>query len=114
MDVCSLFVANAQPTELIEPCKGPFDHPPVSAQTAAVLGVTFSKQGYYVADAKELTDSLGVITPVTYYGIRPMARASSPFLQWWDGVNQHECLLRIIIVGACELDDQWDAAAVAD
>jgi hypothetical protein len=47
-----------------------------------------------VAGAKELTDSLGVITPVTYYGIRPMARASAPFLQWWDGVNQHECLLR--------------------
>ena len=114
MDISSLFIANAQPTELIEPCKGPLDHPAVDTQTAAVLGVSFGEQRCDLAGTKALTDSLGIITPVAYHGIRTMPRAPSPSLQGRDGINQDECLLRIVTVGAGELDDQWHTLAVAD
>ena len=43
VNVSPLFVAHAQPPELIQPSKGPFDHPPPSAQSAAMFGVALRK-----------------------------------------------------------------------
>jgi len=40
----SLFIANAQPPELIQPSEGPFDHPSPSPQSAAMLGVALRKK----------------------------------------------------------------------
>ena len=114
MDISALFIANAQPTELIEPCKSPFDHPPIFAQTATVLGVSFSEQRHHMSATKPLTDSLRVIAPIPDHGIRTMPWASSPSPQGWDGINEHGCLLRIVAVGASELDDQRHALSVAD
>ena len=114
MDVSSLFIANAQATKLIQPCKGSFDHPAISTQIAAVLGVSFGEQRYDMADTKALPDSLRVITPVAYHAIRTMPWASAHSLQGWKGVDEYECSRRIVSVGAGKLDDQWHALTVAD
>jgi len=44
MNVSPLFVANAQPPELIQPSEGPFDHPAPSPKPAAMLGVALCKK----------------------------------------------------------------------
>lgn len=43
MNVDWFFVADAQPTELIQPGESPFYYPSLSAQSAALFGVTPNK-----------------------------------------------------------------------
>ena len=43
-----------------------------------------------------------------------MARSSSLSLQGWDGINQCECLLRVVAIGPSELDGQRNSASVAN
>jgi hypothetical protein len=43
-----------------------------------------------------------------------MARSSSLSLQAWDGINQCECLLRVVTIGSGELDNQRNSASIAD
>jgi hypothetical protein len=44
MNVCPLFVANAQAAKMIEPGEGSFHDPPPLAQSAAVFGVALRKK----------------------------------------------------------------------
>ncbi len=64
MNVRPLFVAHAQPPELIQPCESSFDHPAPSPQPAAMFGVAFRKKRDDVAGTQTLPDCLGVITTV--------------------------------------------------
>jgi hypothetical protein len=64
MNVSPLFVANAQPLELIQPSKGPFDHPAPSAKPAAMFGVALSKKRDDASVTQTLPDRLRVIATV--------------------------------------------------
>jgi hypothetical protein len=44
VNVSPLFAAHAQPPELIQPSKGPFDHPAPSAQSAAMFRVALRQK----------------------------------------------------------------------
>ena len=44
VNVRPLFVAHPQTPELVQPSEGPFDYPPPSAQSTAMLGVSLRKQ----------------------------------------------------------------------
>ena len=77
MDVGPFFVANSQPSELIQPGERPLHDPAPSAQTAAMFGVALREPGYDVAGTQSLPDCLGVITAVAQHAIRPMARTPS-------------------------------------
>jgi len=64
MNVSPLFVANAQPPELIEPSEGPFYHPSASAQPAAMLGVALCKKRDDASVTQTLPHRFGIITTV--------------------------------------------------
>jgi hypothetical protein len=64
MYVGSPFVANARTPELKKPRKGSFYHPPPSAQSTAMLGVTFGKERHDVPSKQALPDLFRVIAPV--------------------------------------------------
>lgn len=53
-NVRPLFVAHAQPSELIQPSEGPFDHPSPSPQSAAMFGIALRKK----ADDASITQTL--------------------------------------------------------
>jgi len=65
MNVRPLFVAHAQPPELIQPREGPLDYPAPSAQPAAMFCVALRKKRDDVAATQTLPDGLGVITAIT-------------------------------------------------
>ena len=114
MNVGAFFVANSQPSELVQPSEGSLHHPAPSPQSTAMFGVTLGKHRHDAAGTQTFPDCLCVITPVAQHAIRPMARSSSLSLQVWDSINQRECLLRVIAIGSGELDSQWNSASVAD
>ena len=64
VNVRPLFVANAQPPELIQPSEGPFDYPSPSAQSAAMFGVALREPRHDAAGTQTLPDCLSVITTV--------------------------------------------------
>ena len=106
MNVRPLFVANPQPPELIQPSEGPFHYPAPSPQPAAMFGVALRKTRHDAAVTQTLPDRLSVITTVAQYAVRTMARSSPLSLQAWDGVNQCECLLRVVTIGSGELNGE--------
>jgi hypothetical protein len=65
MDVGSLFVSDSQSAKLVEPGKGPFDHPAPSPEPAAMFGVTHREQRHDAAVAQTLPDRLRIITAIT-------------------------------------------------
>ena len=44
MDVGSLFIADPQPAELVEPCEGPLHYPSPPPEPAAAVRVTLCQQ----------------------------------------------------------------------
>jgi hypothetical protein len=62
--VSPLFIANAQPPELIQPSEGPLDYPALSAQPAAMFGVALGKKRDDVAGTQTSPDCLCVITTI--------------------------------------------------
>ena len=114
MNVRSLFVANAQSPELVQPSEGPFDHPSPSSQSAAMFGVALREPRHNAAGTQTLPDCLRVITAVAQYAVRTMPWASQLSLQAWDGVNQCEGLLRVVTIGSGQLDGERNPATIAD
>ena len=114
MKLRAFFVAHTQSSELIQPREGPFHHPAPSPQPAAVFGITHGEQGQDAALPQTSTDCLRIITAIAQHAIGTVARPPMLSLQGRNGVNQFESLLRVIPVGAGELDSQWNASSVAN
>jgi hypothetical protein len=104
MDVGAFFVANSQPSELVQPSEGSFDDPSPSAQSTAVLRISLGEPGHNAAGTQTFPDCLCIVTPVAQHAIRTTARTPSPSLQGWDGINECERLLRIITIRPSELN----------
>ena len=73
MDVSAALVADPQPAELVQPPQGPFHHPAVHPQPAAVFRTPPSQGRRDVAPAQFLTMLPGVIGPV---GVQPLGSAA--------------------------------------
>lgn len=114
MKVRPFFVAHAQSPELIQPSEGPFYHPSPSAQPAAVFGVAHRKKRNDASVTQTLPDCLRVITAVAAHTIRSATRTAPPSLKSWDGVNQRECLLRVVAISPGELNGQRNSVSVAN
>src|SRR4051794_35919509 len=89
MHIQSPLIANGQPTVTVEPGKGAFNHPSVSAQPLAAL---HSSTGYPRDDApvpQRFSAESEVVCFVRVQLHRPPAASSSAelLLDWLDGVN---------------------------
>jgi hypothetical protein len=76
MNVRSLLIANAQPTELIQPRERAFHQPTPSTQPAAVVGVSLRKKRDDAPVTKTLPDRFGIVTTVAEQAVRTMTRSS--------------------------------------
>jgi hypothetical protein len=114
MDVGSFLVTDAQSPNLIEPSERPLDDPTPSAQSASMFDVALREPRHDAAGTQTSPDCLRVIATVAQQTIRTMARSPSLALQGWNGINQCEGLLRIIAIGARELDGERNTKTVAN
>jgi hypothetical protein len=73
MDVGPLLIANSQPTKLIKPREGSLHNPSPSAQSTAMISVSFGEPRHDVAGTQTLPDLFGVITTVAQQAIRTTA-----------------------------------------
>lgn len=72
MNVAAALVAHPQPTELVQPPQGPFHHPAVHSQPAAVFRAPPGQGGRDVAPAQFLELLPGVIGPVGVQSLGPV------------------------------------------
>jgi hypothetical protein len=79
-----------------------------------VLSVALCKKRDNVSVTQTLPDRFRVITTVAEQAIGTMAWTSSLSLQGWDGINQCECLLRVVAIGPGKLKGQLNSAPVAN
>jgi hypothetical protein len=114
MDVGSFLVSDTQSPKLIEPSEASFDYPAPSAQSTAMLGVTLCKQRHNMPISQTQADRFRVISTITQYAIRAVARATAHSLQRWDSIDEPQRFLRIVSVGAGEMDDERNALTIAD
>jgi hypothetical protein len=64
VNVSPLFIANAQPSELVQPSEGTFHYPTPSPEPATIRNVSLGEQRHDVAGTQTLWDCLRVITTV--------------------------------------------------
>jgi hypothetical protein len=114
MDVCPLLIATSQSPKLVELSKASLHHPPPVPQSTAMIGISLREPRDNATATETAPDRLGVITTVAQNTIRTMARAPALSLKEWDGINECEGLLRIVAIGACELDGERNTTTVAD
>jgi len=67
-----------------------------------------------VPDTQTLPDCLRGETTVPQHAVRMMAGPSSLSMQWWDSINECECLLRVVTIRSGELDGKWNTMTVAN
>jgi hypothetical protein len=85
MNVRPLLVANAQPSELIQPSECPFHYPPPSTQPGAVVGVALCKKRDDAPVTKTLPDRFGIVTTVRRTGSQDDG-AAVPALRCKNGI----------------------------
>jgi hypothetical protein len=114
VDVRPVLIADAQPSELVQPCQSALHNPAVDAQTAAVPPQTLSEHWHNPQGAQRFPMGSRAIGPV------PLDLAWSvawPAAFPWDGRNscyQRQQLGDIIAVSAGENGGQWDSLGVGD
>jgi hypothetical protein len=64
MDVGPLLIANSQSAKLIHPGERPLHNPAPSAQSTAMISVSFGEPRHDVAGTQTLPDRFGVIATV--------------------------------------------------
>jgi hypothetical protein len=79
-----------------------------------VFGVALREPRHDATGTQTPPDPLYVITTVASHALGPMLRTTPLSLQRWDGVNECESLLRVVPVGAGELNGQRNSAPIAD
>ena len=71
------FVANAQSSELIQPCEGPLHYPSPLPQPAAMVGVALGKKRDDVSATQTLPDRVRIITAVAEHAVRTLTRPAA-------------------------------------
>jgi hypothetical protein len=77
VDIGSLFIAHAQATKLVKPCKGPLDYPTVPTQATAMFSVSFRELRANSPQPETSPVCFGVITTVGNYTVGAMAWPAS-------------------------------------
>lgn len=114
MKIRPFFVAQAESPELIQPGEGSLHHPSSLAQATAVFGIALCKKRENASVTQTAPDRLRVITAIAAHTIRSATRPTPVSLKSWDGVNQRECLLRVVAISPGKLNGQRNSLSVAN
>lgn len=112
VNVGASFVADAKAAELMQPTVGPFDHPTVGSQAAAVRSAAFGQQWLDAALTQCAAVRLRVVGAVPLNSLRPSARTSAPAGHGGDRVHQWQQLCDVVTIGSGDTRHQRNTAGV--
>ncbi len=79
MDICSAFIANPQPSELMQPRQCAFDHPAKDTQTAAVFSSAFGQYRLNSFLTNFFTVRFGIVASIIREHNRVYSEVDLPF-----------------------------------
>ncbi len=114
MNVGSPLVANAQPSELVQPCQGSLHHPPMDAEATPVLGKALGQDRLYPQRPQRAPMRFRVICSVSLNSVWSPAWASSLAPNGRNGFHQGQQLGHIMTISSRQDDGQRDSLGVGD
>jgi len=99
MNLWTPFIANAQPTILVQPSDSPLNHPTMRTQSAPMRRGAFGNHGSNATHSQGLPMGFRIVAPISLYPFRAAARASWLSAYGWNGIHQRNQLGHI--VGVC-------------
>lgn len=106
MDICPAFPTHSQTAELMQPRERALDNPARGTEAAAVRCIALRQQWSNLPFSKPLTMWLRIVTPVTLYCDRTMARSATFSLHGWNSVYQELKLRDIVNIGSGQAQRQ--------
>jgi len=107
-------IAGAQTAEVVQPCEGALDDPPLGAQARAMLDATPGDRWLDTARSERPTVLGMVIAAVGEQPLGSPAGSSGLASDRADPIEQREQLGDVIALAASECDPQRDAVSVGD
>ena len=98
MNVGAPLVANAQPSELVQPCQGSLHHPPMDAQATPVLGKALSQNRLDTQRSQRAPVRFRVISSVSLNLVWSPAWTSSLTPNGRNGLHQRQQLGHIMTI----------------
>ena len=114
MDVGSLVIPHAQAAKLIQPRKRPLDHPPPPPEATPVPRATPRYERANPTPAQTTPNRLRVVAAIPEYTVRSPARSTAFALKWGNRIQQGQCFLRVVSIGAGQADGEGHALPVAN
>ena len=112
MDVEAAFVADGEPSELVEPCEAAFDHPAMAAKSLAGLDTPASNPRLDLATVTGAAATAMVIGLVGVQLVRSAPWSAALAGDGWNGVEQAFERHAVVDVGPGQQEGERDAAAV--
>ena len=114
VDVGPLVVADAQASELVEPCKRPLDHPPSPAQPTPVRRTTHSDPRHNMPHPQPTPNRCRVVAAIPEHTGRSLPRSPACAVQRRNRIHQRQGFLRVVPVRAGQAHRERHALPVAD
>jgi len=114
VNVGTAFVADSEATELMQPTVGPFDHPAMNSQAAAMSGAAFGQHRLDAALTQFETVRLRVVGSIPLNSLRSSARTPAPSRHGGNRVDQRQQLRDVVSVGSGDARYQRNAAGVRE
>ncbi len=108
------FVAHPQSAELVQPCQGSLDNPPVHAQPTAMPDAPFGDHRPDVARTQRFPMLPGIISPVRIQPLRSAARTATFAPHRRYRIHQWQQLSHVMTVGSTQYCCQRSPIGVGD
>ncbi len=114
MNVGSPLVANAQPSELVQPGHGSLHYPPMDSEATPVLGKSLGQDRLYPQRPQRAPMRFRVISSVSLNLVWSPAWTSSLAPNWRNGLHQGQQLGHIVTIGSRQDGGQRDPLGVGN
>jgi hypothetical protein len=111
MDIRSFFIANSQTSKLMKPTVRTFHNPPINAQAAAILGISFGEHRFDAASSQSLAMGFGIIRAIALRSLGPSSLAAFA-ANLRNRIDQRDQLRHIMSVGSRHRRRHGDAVGI--
>src|SRR5688572_6300167 len=98
----------------MKPADGPFNHPSINAQAAAMFGISSCQNRSDATLSQGPAMGLRIVRSISLHVARTLAWPAALAAHRWDGVDQRKKLSHIVSVGARYRGRQRNAARIGN
>jgi len=114
VDFRQAFIANTQPSVLVQPTQGTFHDPTMHAQPTAMSGQTLGQNRLDMPLLKCFSMALRIVRPISLDSVRTATRVADLAAHRDNGIHQRQQLRHIMPVGPGQDGRQGDAIGVRE